>query len=150
MMAANGLAKLVKELGELGQVAGKKMAYMHTDVHPDGAGSLQARLENEAADVQAAILLVIENFSLDSERIAQRTAEKLATFRAWHKSADGYVCHSNVDHGDAPRACVFDEGQISDCPVAMTFASVGMGRNDCEHWRPLLHVANGKRQRPCA
>lgn len=38
-MTANGLAKLLEELGELSQVAAKKLAYFHTDEHPDGAGS---------------------------------------------------------------------------------------------------------------
>ncbi len=35
-MTANGLTKLLEELGELAQVAAKKQAYFHTDAHPDG------------------------------------------------------------------------------------------------------------------
>jgi NTP pyrophosphatase (non-canonical NTP hydrolase) len=144
MMAANGLAKLVEELGELSQVAGKKMAYIHTDIHPDGAGSLQARLENEAGDVQAAILFVTENFSLDADRIARRTAEKLATFRAWHQSADGYACHCDLEPDDNPDGCVFDGGQIHDCAVAVKLKKAGAGRNDCTYWRPLDFLPVGE------
>lgn len=44
-MTANGLAKLLEELGELAQVAAKKLAYFDTDVHPDGAAVRKDRWE---------------------------------------------------------------------------------------------------------
>ncbi len=83
-MAANGLAKLGEELGELMQVVGKKLAYYDTDVHPDGGPALSARLEEEMADVVAAIFLVKENLNLDDCRINERIEKKLALFRKWH------------------------------------------------------------------
>jgi len=83
-MEKNGLAKLVEECGELIQVAAKKMAFMHTDKHPDGNGSLKNRMEEEAGDVLAAIIFVKENFGLSEANIELRTGEKLAKFRAWH------------------------------------------------------------------
>lgn len=96
-MTAKGLSKLIEECGELVQAAAKKLAYYTTDVHPDGAGSLKLRLENELADVRAASQLVIKNFGLDEGRIARRAQEKLATFEGWHRAAD------NNQHGvDAP------------------------------------------------
>lgn len=55
-LRANGLAKLLEELGELSQVCAKKLAYYHTDEHPDGAGSLRERMQEEIADVAAAML----------------------------------------------------------------------------------------------
>ena len=57
-MTANGLAKLLEELGELSQVAAKRLAYFHTSTHPDGAGDLNERMEAEMADVAAACAFV--------------------------------------------------------------------------------------------
>lgn len=85
MMHQNGLTKLIEECGELAQIAAKKSAYMDTDTHPDGAGSLKKRLEDELADVCAAGAFVIQTFGLDSERMKRRTALKLDTFQKWHR-----------------------------------------------------------------
>lgn len=86
-MTANGLAKLLEECGELSQVAAKKLAYFHTDEHPDDAGSLQMRLENEIADVQAACLFVAHMFDLDLCAIREREKRKLQLFHKWHDEA---------------------------------------------------------------
>ena len=86
-MTANGLAKLLEELGELSQVAAKKLAYFHTDEHPDGAGSLSLRMEQEMGDVCGAILFVADEFGLDREAINGRALAKLSMFRAWHSDA---------------------------------------------------------------
>lgn len=83
MMAARGLAKLAEELGELGQVVGKKLAYYWTDTHPDGGPSLRQRLEDEIADVIAACLLVVFTFGLDRGRIIWRLQTKYTLFRQW-------------------------------------------------------------------
>lgn len=87
-MAHNGLAKLLEECGELTQIASKKLAYFHTDEHPDGAGSLRARMEDEMADVLAAITFCIFSFGLNAERIQSRTQSKLALFMKWHGDPD--------------------------------------------------------------
>lgn len=49
MLTGKGLAKLIEECGELIQVAGKKLAFYTTDVHPDGgpSPSLKRRMEDE-------------------------------------------------------------------------------------------------------
>lgn len=78
----NGLAKLAEECGELTQVAAKKIAYPNTDAHPDGS-LLTLRLQDEIADVLAAIEVVRENFKLDASEIEFRVARKLALFRRW-------------------------------------------------------------------
>lgn len=72
-----------EECGELLQVAGKKLAYYSTDVHPDGGPRLDVRLEDEIADVVAACWLVVDLHKLDDKRIAARAVEKLARFREW-------------------------------------------------------------------
>lgn len=87
-MTANGLAKLLEELGELAQITAKKLAYFHTDEHPDGAGSLRERMEQEMGDVKAAIAFVQEQFDLDPVEIDSRAEAKLARFREWHN--DGF------------------------------------------------------------
>jgi NTP pyrophosphatase (non-canonical NTP hydrolase) len=83
-MEKNGLAKLVEECGELIQVAAKKMAYMDTDLHPDGQ-SLKLRLQHEIADVMAACHFVQETFALDLGEIMERATAKHARFCAWHR-----------------------------------------------------------------
>jgi len=82
-MYAAGLAKLLEELGELSQIAAKKLAYPNTDDHPDGAGSMRLRLEDEIGDVLAAIDFVSGKFRLNARRILDRKAEKLGRFREW-------------------------------------------------------------------
>lgn len=89
-MAAQGVAKLIEELGELTQILGKKLAYWHTNEHPDGAGPIALRIEEEMADVQAAIEFVTKQLGLDVDHIEARTWRKINTFETWHanKSSD--------------------------------------------------------------
>lgn len=84
MMTANGLAKLLEELGELAQVAAKRLAYFHTSTHPDGAGDLNERMEAEIADVYAACGFVVQQFGLSDATINNRALSKLALFKKWH------------------------------------------------------------------
>jgi hypothetical protein len=97
-MASNGLAKLVEEcgelqvvllellssLGKLQQIAGKKLAYPDTDEHPDGAGSMKRRLEDEMADVKAAIHFVALHLGLSEGYISGRALKKYTRFEEWH------------------------------------------------------------------
>lgn len=87
-MAAKGIAKLIEECGELQQILGKKLAYYTTDEHPDGKGSLNKRIEDELADVQAAIDLVVVNLNLDAKRVQQRRQKKYFQFLHWHFERD--------------------------------------------------------------
>lgn len=96
-MTAKGLSKLIEECGELTQVAGKKLAYYHTDEHPDGEGSLKRRLENEIADVIAAARFVIEMHGLDDQRVISRIEVKERLFREWH--ADPTNNMDGIDRG---------------------------------------------------
>jgi hypothetical protein len=90
-MAANGVVKLLEELGELSkeigeltQVLAKKLAYPDKEDHPDGKGDLNERIENETADVTAAIRFVTTELKLNQDRIAQRVSLKLGLYRQWH------------------------------------------------------------------
>jgi NTP pyrophosphatase (non-canonical NTP hydrolase) len=88
VMTAKGLAKLAEELGELQQIVGKKLAFFHTDEHPDGKGSLKVRLEEEIADVLAATDFVRETFDLDHKLIEARRLSKFDRFWEWHTRVD--------------------------------------------------------------
>lgn len=83
-MCADGLAKLIEECGEVIQVAAKLLAFPSGD-HPDGAGNLHERLEDELGDLRAAIQFVIETHRLDGrQRVYARQVTKLDMFRRWH------------------------------------------------------------------
>lgn len=82
-MTANGLAKLLEEGSELGQVAAKRLAYFTTTIHPDGAGDLNERMEEEMGDLIAACSLVQETFSLNVSAVERRARLKLELFRQW-------------------------------------------------------------------
>lgn len=82
-MAANGLAKLIEEAGELQQVAGKMLAWWDTSIpHWDGS-DLTERLSEELGDVMAACEFVSSMFGV--HRSAHERADaKLALFCEWH------------------------------------------------------------------
>lgn len=91
-LSYGGLVKLLEETGELHaalgnlqQTAAKKVAYFDTDEHPDGAGSLTERLEDEIADVTAILSVVQSTLNLNHIRIAERVDAKILTFMKYHK-----------------------------------------------------------------
>jgi len=87
-MSNNGLSKLIEECGELTQIAAKKLAYPDTDIHPDGAGSMKARMEDEVADVLAAIAFVCDKFQLDEAKMFARGDAKRKLFQEWDDDKD--------------------------------------------------------------
>lgn len=90
---------MIEECGELVQVAGKRLAYYHDDTHPDGGPPLDDRLEDEMADVAAALVFVQRQFGLDKTKINGRISEKLSRFEAWHELDD-----NNADSVDTDPA----------------------------------------------
>lgn len=86
-MDKNGLTKLIEECGELIQIAAKKSAFMHTDMHPD-CTDMRDRMEDEIADVLAACDFVMKHFQLNQEAIFDRSRDKFRTFEKWHKLDD--------------------------------------------------------------
>lgn len=92
-MAAKGIAKLIEECGELQQVLGKKLAWWDTDEpHWDGT-VLNLRMEEEMADVIAAITFVSRTLGLNMAYIDTIAEEKLATFTEWNNEP------GNNEHG---------------------------------------------------
>lgn len=83
-----GLLKVLEECGELQQVVGKLLAYPDGE-HPDGAGPLGLRLEEELADVMAAAQFVVDANPrlLDAMQVEHRVAAKAARFWVWHRGA---------------------------------------------------------------
>lgn len=75
-----GLTKMIEECGELIQIAAKKQAFMDTDDHPDGKGSMKRRLEEEIADVSATTTYVADKLGLDKQAIFDRMLFKLAFY----------------------------------------------------------------------
>jgi NTP pyrophosphatase (non-canonical NTP hydrolase) len=84
-MSAKGLNKLMEECGELVQVAAKKAAYINQNNHPDGAGALDLRMEDEMGDVLAAIQFVSAKLNLSDHDIQARATMKFRTFQNWYK-----------------------------------------------------------------
>jgi NTP pyrophosphatase (non-canonical NTP hydrolase) len=78
-----GLGKLSEECGELLQVCGKLIGSGGVYHHWDGT-HLLLRMEEEAADVLAAIDFLREHNRLDGENIERRRKFKLEQFNKWH------------------------------------------------------------------
>lgn len=87
-MTAKGFTKLSEELNELGVEVAKKLAFYHTNDHPDGKGLLNERLENEMGDVIAAIRFVRDKNNLSLDRIAARAETKYELFRKWDDESE--------------------------------------------------------------
>jgi NTP pyrophosphatase (non-canonical NTP hydrolase) len=89
-----GISKLVEECGETLQVAGKLMGtkgeIKHWDMAnrataPNATENLTERLQNELADLQAAIIFVTRHCNLDLLAISERSSRKLERFEMWHR-----------------------------------------------------------------
>lgn len=88
-----GLSKLIEENGEVGQVAGKIMGLGHMGDHWDGT-NLKARLEDELADLQAAIEVFARLNALNHVRMYERACAKRDLFLKWH--ADGLALSADT------------------------------------------------------
>lgn len=82
VMSNCGLTKLAEECAELAVVCAKKIAYMHTDQHPDGS-NLRTRLQEEIADVLASIQFVVDKLKLDDIAIDMNVIKKSDRFHQW-------------------------------------------------------------------
>jgi len=117
-MTAGGLVKLIEECGELTQICAKKLAYYHTDTHPDDKGQMSGRIEDEIADVYAAAAFVMEKFKLNENRVIKRADEKLAKLKEWDadptNQREGYRTPQNFIDCEA---CGFSHPAGMACPV---------------------------------
>jgi len=81
-----GLAKMAEECGELVQVIGKIMGLGGAEnyTHWDG-NDVRERLEEEVADVWAAMSFLIKHNPIRPDVIGPRMRKKLETFEGWHE-----------------------------------------------------------------
>jgi NTP pyrophosphatase (non-canonical NTP hydrolase) len=77
-----GIFKLLEEMGELQQVLGK-LGPFPDGLHPDGRGDLCVRLQEEVADVLAALTYFIDVNKLPGEDIVVRVDCKLKLYEKW-------------------------------------------------------------------
>jgi len=77
-----GIFKLTEECGELLTDIGK-LAVFPDVPHPDGKGLMNPRIQDELADVLAAVQYFIENNDFDKNYINNRKEEKLKKFKQW-------------------------------------------------------------------
>lgn len=77
-----GVAKVIEECGEVQQVCGKLIATGGGLDHWDGT-NLRHRLQEEIADLQAALEVVIRLNNLDAVTIYTRATSKRDTFLRW-------------------------------------------------------------------
>jgi hypothetical protein len=81
-----GIGKLIEEAGEAQQVCGKLLATGGVSSHWDGT-NLRKRLQEELADLAAAIDFVVEANDLDDAGfVSTRRRNKLDLFWGWHSS----------------------------------------------------------------
>lgn len=78
-----GIAKLIEECGEVIQICGKLIATGGRTDHWSGL-DLREELEDEMADVRAAIEFVMAYSNLDVRRIQDRAKMKYHLFEKWH------------------------------------------------------------------
>lgn len=84
-----GLSKLIEEAGEVMQVAGKIIGTGGDTDHWDGT-DLLSRLEDEVADLLAAIKFVMDKNALNQRAMRKRSEAKQALFNEWHSQSDGH------------------------------------------------------------
>ena len=94
MMTANGVAKTIEEigglqqvLGKLQQTLGKKLALWTRDDHWDGT-NLKDCMEEEVADVIAALACTTVWMGLSTDFISGRVTAKIERFERWHAETD--------------------------------------------------------------
>jgi len=77
-----GIGKLIEECGEVLQLCGKLILFPDGD-HPDGNGDLSVRIEEELADLHAAMRYFILVNNLNTKRISERSDRKMEKFHEW-------------------------------------------------------------------
>jgi|SRR4051812_1190998 hypothetical protein len=81
------LGKLGEELNECGSAVARCIIQGVDEREPVSGKLNREWLQDEIADVQANIDLVIARFNLDEEAMAERAARKMSYLRQWHDLA---------------------------------------------------------------
>ncbi len=110
-----GLAKLNEEAGEVVQIIGKLMMTYGAPAHWDGT-DLKQRLQDEVADLAAAVDFVIMHCGFDEAACVTRAAAKLKLFEEWHAQSAPKQPRLEDDYAQNPEEqCehVAEEGSLS-------------------------------------
>lgn len=78
-----GLSKLIEEMGEVQQLLGKLIATNGEPAHWDGS-NLIVRLQEELADLAAAMIFFLSRNKLDTPLYSARVLKKVEQFKQWH------------------------------------------------------------------
>lgn len=79
-----GLSKLIEEAGEVIQVGGKIIGINGEEEHWDGT-NLRERMQDELADLLAAVRFFIQHNEFDQSKIDARVEHKFGLFQEWKK-----------------------------------------------------------------
>ncbi len=80
------MSKLIEEFGEACAIVGRCMAQGIDECDPDTGQVNSKDLQDELADVQANIDLVVEHFRLDSDYMNTRKETKKSRLKKWHSA----------------------------------------------------------------
>ena len=81
-----GIGKLLEEAGEVSQVCGKLIGSHGSRNYWDGT-DLKSCLQDELADLMAAIEFVVAQNDLNTNTIERRCTKKLELFDRWHEES---------------------------------------------------------------
>lgn len=96
-----GVAKVIEETGELGQVFGKLISCGGLLQYPWGGPSFKEKLEEEIGDVLGALFYMMNQCDeIDANVIVQRAANKTHLFERW-ANGDTDVTYNQVAEGKA-------------------------------------------------
>jgi NTP pyrophosphatase (non-canonical NTP hydrolase) len=82
------LGKLIEELGELSNVAGRCVIQGIDEVDPGTQKVNRQRLSDEIADVLAQCVCAIKDFGLNGSEIDERAAKKIDQMHEWEAHYD--------------------------------------------------------------
>lgn len=124
-MAHHGMAKLLEECGEVGQIAGKLLAFPIGDF-PERDARLLKKLEDELGDLRASIAFVTVKLGLDRDKVHERTKAKMELYLQWDKEKQEpkvhtlnepvgceCTCHNDPLYGHDCKECACHEQQAA-------------------------------------
>lgn len=149
-MVFDARVKTLEELGELAVIVAKKMMYPNTDEHPDGAGSMKRRMEDEVADVRATTEMLIRHEKLDRSYIEERRRKKIANFIKWANTDfeeygnQGMKHYYNVQRSLHPTLQVHIDGTSTILEDRMRESVKNHMQQTCIHaWMPSAIIGDG-------
>lgn len=109
-----------------------------------GKGFVEVRFDESATMVDElpmrSRLLDTENFQSSSLAKPSKSVREKKTSQASNLEEaieTLYGCHCDLEEGQAPDACVIDQGRPNDCVHAMHEEKAAGWKNKCVHWKPV-------------